>query len=66
MVKEEWKTIEVLREDCFMAIRSRKKKKSGKNKALFLITNSPVRRISFAMVDAGTGLAEPGFAFYTI
>ena len=28
------------------------------------IADSPVRRISFAMVAVSTGLAEPGFAFY--
>ena len=30
------------------------------------ITDSPVRRICFAMVAVSTGLAEPGFAFYII
>ena len=53
-------------EDYFMTFRSRKEKKSGKNKAPSPITDSPVRRISFAMVAVSIGLAEPGFAFYTI
>lgn len=53
-------------EDYFMPFRSREGKKSGKNKAPSPITDSPVRRISFAMVAVSTGLAEPGFAFYSI
>lgn len=66
MMKEEQKSLEVTCEDCFMAVRSREKKKSGKSKDLSLTADSPVRRISFAMAVIATGLAEPGFAFYTI
>ena len=49
-----------------MPFRSREGKKSGKNKAPSPITDSPVRRISFAMVAVSIGLAELGFAFYDI
>lgn len=66
MMKEERKIPEVKCEDFFMAFRSRGKRKSGKSKDLSLTADSPVRRISFAVAVIATGLAEPGFAFYTI
>lgn len=50
----------------FMPFKIREKKKSGENKALSAVIDSPVRRTSFAMVAVGAGLAEPGFAFYTL
>lgn len=44
----------------------RKSYQRRQNKALFLITNPPVRRRSFAMAAVGTGLAGPGLAFYAV